>query len=153
MNRIPRTVRWVLAVSLLFLVAMTLARVFSWYVFHTPGTENEPLASVFWLGARYDARMVAIFAMVMLLLSAFRQLNPFRHNSAKKGWRIFLVTISILLTLFYVVDFLHYRYLNQRLNASALAFLEDAKISVGMVWQTYPVLRLLIAIVVMAWVL
>lgn len=153
MNRIPRTVRWVFAIAFLLLFAMTAARVFSWYMFRVPGMEAPGLARTFWLGLRYDARVVAIIGLVFLLLASLPPLDPFRNNNARIGWKLYFVLASLLLTVFFVIDFLHYRYLNQRLNASALSFLEDAKISAGMVWQTYPVFRILLAVIVLTWLL
>jgi glucan phosphoethanolaminetransferase (alkaline phosphatase superfamily) len=52
--------------------------------------------------------------------------------------------------LFYFVDFAHYAYLSQRLNASVLNYLQDAGISMNMVWQSYPVIRLLAALVLLS---
>jgi phosphoglycerol transferase MdoB-like AlkP superfamily enzyme len=52
------------------------------------------------------------------------------------------------LILLYIVDFAHYAYLSQRLNASVLNYLEDAGISLTMVWQSYPVIKLIIGLVI-----
>lgn len=153
MNRIPRTVRWVFAISILLLLAMTAARVFSWYMFRLPETETDNIFPTFWLGFRYDARVVAAIGLFFLLLSAFPALNPFQNKKARRIWIIYYILVSLLLTIFFVVDFLHYRYLNQRLNASALSFLEDAKISAGMVWQTYPVFRIILSVIVISWLI
>ncbi len=63
----------------------------------------------------------------------------------------------MLLVFFYAIDFQHYDYLHQRLNASVLNYTEDAKISFGMVWQTYPVVKIifiiLIVIIILLWLI
>ena len=56
-----------------------------------------------------------------------------------------MVTIALL---FFAVDFAHYAYLEQRLNASVLNYLEDARISITMVWQSYPVIRIILGLIV-----
>ncbi len=50
--------------------------------------------------------------------------------------------------LVYTIDFAHYAYLSQRLNASVLTYLEDAAISTAMVWQSYPVIWILLGLAV-----
>ncbi|MBC6492370.1 LTA synthase family protein [Flavihumibacter stibioxidans] len=153
MKRIPRNIRWLLAICLLLVLAMSIARVFSWYVFRLPMAETGLAGRTFWLGFRFDARVAAVLGLVILLVTSFRPLNPFLNSRAKKVWQWSLTLVVLLLTLFYVIDFLHFRYLNQRLNASALSFLEDAKISAGMAWQTYPVIRILISVIALTWLL
>lgn len=131
---------------------MGAARVFSWYEFRpTVSGEGSDLPA-FLLGMRYDARIAAAITFLILVLASIPRLNPFRNPAAVKGWNLFLAFICLVLTMFYVIDFLHYRYLNQRLNASALSFLEDASISAGMVWQTYPVIRILLVVIVATWI-
>lgn len=48
----------------------------------------------------------------------------------------------------YTFDFFHFAYLRERLNASILNYAEDAGISLKMVWQSYPVIKTLIAWVI-----
>jgi len=73
---------------------------------------------------------------------------PFKSATAGKGWLSFAGLFSVILIVIYVFDFLHLSYLSQRLNASALSFLQDAKISTAMVWQTYPIIRILLGITI-----
>ncbi|MEP6467489.1 MAG: LTA synthase family protein [Parafilimonas sp.] len=48
----------------------------------------------------------------------------------------------------YAVDFEHYDYLHQRLSVSVWNYTSDAKTSMSMVWQTYPVVTLLVLILI-----
>ena len=146
MPQAPRLIRWILSLAIFFLVAMTLLRVGAYLVF-----KHEPMSWVqvfpaFWLGWRYDARVVATAMFVLLSLGGWPGIGAFRGTLGRRGWLILLGVFSGALIVFYVCDFLHYRYLSQRLNASALSFLADAKISAAMVWQTYPVVRLVLGI-------
>lgn len=96
----------------------------------------------FLLGFRFDVRVVAALALTVMALGLWRKLSPFLSRVAAGGWVGFWAIAFALLSMFYIADFLHFRYLNQRLNASVLGFLEDAGISFGMAWQSYPLLRI-----------
>lgn len=151
MRTLSRLLLWTLAVFFILVLAMTAARIFDWYAFRIPATDSGEVGSTFWLGIRFDARIAAAVALFILLVASLRPFNPFVNKRAIKGWNIFLAFVCLVLTIFYVVDFLHFRYLNQRLNASAMSYLQDASISAGMVWQTYPVIRILLVVLVATW--
>src|SRR3546814_15551596 len=54
----------------------------------------------------------------------------------------------------YIVDFGHFSYLGVRLNASVLRFFQDGMDTFQMVWESYPVVwlvLLLIASIVLTW--
>lgn len=143
----PRLIKWIFYLDLFFLLIMSLLRFATWSLFKTDQVSFGASFPAFLLGIRYDARIVSAFSLMLLLLGSIRQLHPFRSSGAKKFWIFFASFFGGILIVFYVFDFLHFRYLSQRLNASALSFLEDTKISSAMVWQTYPVVRILIGII------
>lgn len=89
-------------------------------------------------------------AMIILWLFLQKNCNPFENNVSKKIWKTYFFASTLLLVFFYVMDFQHFDYLHQRLHASVLNYTEDAKISFTMVWQTYPVTRLILAILLTA---
>ena len=146
-NRIPKLLQWIIISMFLLLVLMFFYRLFFFYYYSLPG---RPITgSAFLLGLRYDARVLAVIGLSMLLLSFFSWLNPFKNKRAKKFWVIFQSIIFLLFLLFYVADFYHYDYLQQRLSASVFNFLPDAKISFGMMSQTYPLFSITIIIIVL----
>lgn len=126
---------------------MTLLRLVTHFAFTRAGISLGDIAPAFWLGLRFDARVVAAALLPLLVLGSVPVLSPFRNEVARRGWLVFLGAFAGALIVFYTADFLHYRYLGQRLNATALGFLADAKISGAMLWQSYPVLRITAAIV------
>jgi phosphoglycerol transferase MdoB-like AlkP superfamily enzyme len=109
--------------------------------------------SSFALGLRFDLRAVCVLMLITMLLGSFKALSPFHSQAARTGWKIFFGLVVYILVLFYFVDFAHYAYLSQRLNASVLNYLEDAGISMKMVWQSYPVIRLLILLLVITFLI
>lgn len=99
-------------------------------------------------GAATVVIVVVLFALIFLWLFTKKKCDPFANTFAKKIWKIYFIVITILLVFFYAVDFQHFDYLHQRLNASVLNYTQDAKISFSMVWQTYPVIKIILAIAV-----
>jgi phosphoglycerol transferase MdoB-like AlkP superfamily enzyme len=138
--QMPGTIRWILSTGLIFLIVMTLFRL-GLYLFF--GREDHVLPS-FWLGLRFDLRVVCMIMLTMLVLGSIKFLSPFK---AKTFWLVILTLAAFALVLFYAVDFAHYAYLRQRLNASVLNYLEDAAISMNMVWQSYPVIWIILGLV------
>ncbi len=91
-----------------------------------------------------------LFALFFLWAFSVKNCNPFLNRMSKRVFQVYFFVCSVLLGLFYAVDFEHYDYLHQRLNASILNYGGDAKISMNMVWQTYPVFTLLFFIMLFA---
>jgi len=147
MNRIPKTLRWVISIAGVLLLVFTLMRFGLYFAFNKQGNSFSDLFDAFWLGLRFDLRVVAIISLVILILTAIPALNPFKRRGARTFWNWFIFILCFALLLFYVADFAHYAYLTQRLNASVLNYLEDAAISMKMVWQSYPVIWLILALV------
>jgi phosphoglycerol transferase MdoB-like AlkP superfamily enzyme len=90
-----------------------------------------------------------LFALILFWLFKRKSCNPYQDIVSRKIWNWYFIIITIFLVLLYAVDFQHYDYLHLRLNASVLNYLQDLNISLGMVWQSYPVMKLLLGIVIL----
>jgi phosphoglycerol transferase MdoB-like AlkP superfamily enzyme len=123
--------------------------------FKPANIEVSSLISSFWLGLQYDLRWISIVLLPIACLSLFPKFSPFYSERCKKGWAIYLAVITLLLLFFFGADFGHFAYVSTRLNASALNFAEDAKISFEMIWQSYPIVWILAgllgAVAMMTW--
>ncbi len=148
LQRVPKLLRWIFSVVLVLLLAMTVGRFIFYFAYNPPGKAFS--GSAFIMGLRFDARIACVTGLVMLLLCAFPFIHPFKNNKAVVFWNIFLTIVFVLLVLLYTIDFYHYDYLHQRLNASVLNYLQDAGISYKMMWQTYPLVKVSIAIIIIA---
>ncbi|HXB92142.1 MAG TPA: sulfatase-like hydrolase/transferase [Puia sp.] len=132
---------------------MSLLRLTLFVSFSRQGHSFSSVLPSFLLGVRYDLRYAGILEAVLLIVGSITMLNPFRSARGKK-WALFLIGMAgFLIVFFYSVDFAHYSYLSQRLNASVLNYLADAGISANMVWQTYPVLRIFLLLIVGTWLI
>ena len=99
------------------------------------------------MGLRYDLRIVSFIGLsVFILFSIFK---PFASLQKQKIFNILLALIFFIFLIFYGGDFYYYDYLQQRLSAAVLNFAQDAAISAKMMWQTYPLIKILIIIIVL----
>lgn len=152
-SKLPSLIRWMLFIGGVFLLLFTGMRLGLYLIFNKHGYSFGQLLDAFWLGLRFDLRTISLVLLVILILGSVPQLNPFKNIWARKVWNVILVLVTLLVLFFFVVDFAHYAYLVQRLNASVLNYLEDAGISLTMVWQSYPVIRLVLGLVIITWLL
>ena len=113
LQRIPKLLRWIFSVALIFIITMTICRFIFYWAYNPPGKAFS--GSAFIWGLRFDARIAAIVGLAILLLTAFTFLNPFKNTGAKKIWNFLLPLLFVLLLLFYF-----YRFLSLRLPASTI---------------------------------
>jgi phosphoglycerol transferase MdoB-like AlkP superfamily enzyme len=145
MIKLPRLLKWVISIFIFFFVLLTAFRLLFYFVYKPAGYVFP--FDAFIMGARIDLRSVCILCLFILLLSAFPVLHPFKNLKSRIFWNILLTVFFVLAIFFYVVDYFHFDYLHQRLNASVLNYLQDAGISLSMVWQTYPVIKIIILLI------
>ena len=94
-----------------------------------------------------------LFILILVWLFRTQNCNPFENSLSKTIFKIYFFIVTVSLVLMYVIDFQHYDYLHERLNAGILNYAEDAKISMNMVWETYPVIILIFVVILCTGVL
>lgn len=154
-RRVPKTIQWITKLFLIYLFIFTTFRVATVIFFKPENTGVLELGSAFWLGLKYDLRWIAIILLPIAILSLFPRLSPFKSERGKKFWTVYLGIVTLLVLFFYGADFGQFAYINARLNADALIFAEDPRESIQMVWESYPVVWILIglagAVLMMTW--
>ena len=150
---LPKTIRWTFYSGFVFLIIMSLLRIVFANYFSAPASADNNLTSSYILGFRYDLRYVTIVMMLTLLLSYIKPLNPFDKKLGKQIGIITWMLFSSLLLLFYTADFIHYAYVHQRLNASILSYIDNPLISMQMMWQSYPIISIIVIFLIVEWVL
>jgi len=130
---------------------MSLLRLALFLAFSRQGHSFVAVRSSFLLGLRFDLRYVAILELILLLIGCFGGVKFFGSRAGRRLTLGFTGIAAFLVVFFYSVDLAHYSYLSQRLNASVLNYLSDAGISANMVWQTYPVFRMLLLLFAGVW--
>lgn len=145
---LPKTLQWVINLLLIFLLLFTFFRLVTFVVFRPEGEEISGLFSAFLLGLRFDLRWISLLLLPIVLASLWPKYSPFYSARNKKFWTWYLASVTFIVIFFFAADFGCFSYNKTRLNASALNFAEDPKTSMMMLWQSYPMFWLLLALLV-----
>jgi phosphoglycerol transferase MdoB-like AlkP superfamily enzyme len=148
--KIPKLIRWIFAVGVIFLVWMGIMRLIFYFSFNHAGNPFSTLGSSFLLGFRFDLKMICFLLALMLFAGAPKFSDPFLSAVSRNVFFILLGIACFVTSFIYTIDFAHYSYLNLRLSASILNYMQDAGISMTLVWQNYPVIRMLLAIILVS---
>ncbi|MEJ7611592.1 MAG: sulfatase-like hydrolase/transferase [Ferruginibacter sp.] len=154
--RVPKTIQWLVKLFLIYLFIFTAFRIATVICFKPDNLGWSDLFPSFWLGLKYDLRWISFILLPIPVLSVFPRLSPFYNETSKKYWTVYLGIITLLVLFFYGADFGQFAYINARLNADALIFAEDPQESLQMIWQSYPIVWILLglfgAVLMMTWV-
>jgi phosphoglycerol transferase MdoB-like AlkP superfamily enzyme len=145
---VPLTIKWITMLGLIYLLIFTILRIATVVLFIPANTNIISLLPSFRLGFRYDAKWISILLLPIAVLSVYPRFSPFHSNKNKKWWSYYLAFATLFVLFFFGADFANFSYNHTRINASALNFAEDPSISLKMLWQSYPVVWLLSALVV-----
>ena len=150
--KVPRYIQWIVLTGIIFLLLMTLLR-FALVLIFGHNVSFSSLVPSFILGFRFDLRMISIVSLIIFLIGSIKILHPFQTKAGRAISFWLYGIFSAMFCLLYAMDFFHFAYLSQRLNGSVLNYASDAKISVNMMWESYPIIKLafflLIGIVVL----
>lgn len=153
--KIPKTILWVINLFILFLVIFTIFRVATYLAFKPKNFSLGDGIPSFLMGMQYDLRWIAIILLPIVVISMVPRLSPFYASQNKKWWTWYLAIITFIVFFFFAADFGSFSYNQTRLDAGAMNFVEDPGISLRMMWQTYPlvwmVLGLVIAVLLFRW--
>ena len=144
--RVPKTVQWIIKLFIIYLCMFTAFRIFTVIFFKPGATGIFELIPSFWLGLKYDLRWITIALSPIIILSVYKKFSPFHSNATKKGWTIYLAVITLIIMFFYGADFGNFSYNHTRIGASALNFKDDPYEMFRMVWETYPIIWILLGL-------
>ena len=147
---IPRLFKLLLAITFLTLIILFTLRLVFWLIFNNPGDPipTNDLWYAFYLGTKFDLRLALYVLLPLYHLGWIKCLSPFRNKYTRRVWLIYLVLAASSVLMLYLIDFGHYAYLNKRVDATVLRFLSNFSTSTEMVWQSYPVVPWILAIIV-----
>ncbi len=147
--KIPRYIQWIVLTGFIFLILMSLLRLVLVLSFKIPSNTSTPFFNVFLLGLRYDLRDVCIASLLIFLIGSVPALHPFEKKWGRRTSFFIWTVLIVVFALFYTIDFANYSYLSVRLRANLLNLLQDTKTSLGLVWQTYHVGWIILALVLL----
>ncbi|SDD97555.1 LTA synthase family protein [Niabella drilacis] len=155
--KIPKTILWVINTGLVLFALFFIFRFITFFAFKPPGISFDDCVPSFALGVQYDLRWISIFLLPVILFSYRRSFSPFYSARNKRIWTWYLAIVTFLLFLFFIADMVSFSYNRTRLDAGAMNFVEDPGISLNMIWQTYPLVWILVglaaAIICFKWAL
>jgi len=146
--KFPKLLRFLLVFITSLTLLFVLMRVAFYIAFNDPSaplTTHDLLKSM-WLGFRFDLRMVVVMVAPLFFLGWIKWFSPFRYSIARNIWLGYLSLIFAIYAMFYVIDFGYYAYLSTRLDFTSVRFLQDPAISAEMVWESYPVVWIALAL-------
>lgn len=153
--KIPKTLLWVVNLLLIFLLIFTLFRLATFLAFRPKAVSFGDVVPSFLMGIRYDLRWISIILLPVVVASAFPRLSPFYSSRNKKWWTWYLAIITFIVFFFFAAGFGSFSYNRTPLDAGAMNFAEDFAISWRMMWQTYPmvwmILGLIVAVIFFRW--
>ncbi|MCW3467550.1 LTA synthase family protein [Chitinophaga nivalis] len=153
---IPRYIRYVFVQTLyLFLLMLMFRTIFYLFFFKTTITDNAAIAKAWYLGVKFDIRLTLILIIPIALLALIARNGFFTSKAIRNTNFIYFFIVYLVLTLLYILDLGHYDYLGLRLDPSVLRFLAKGERAdnARMVWQSYPVVRGALAIIVFMYLL
>ncbi len=145
---VPLTIQWLLMLWFIYLIIFTLLRIATVVLFIPSSISVSSLLPSFWLGFRYDAKWISIILLPIAILSIYAKFSPFYSERNKKLWSFYLAITTLIVLFFFGADFGNFSYNHTRINASALNFAEDPGISLKMLWQSYPMVWLVTALII-----
>jgi phosphoglycerol transferase MdoB-like AlkP superfamily enzyme len=145
-NKLPPFLQ--MFISLLFRITALffLLHLIFYYLFEP---KELPLSSsdtftALWLGFRFDLRVAIALLLPLFFIGWIPWISPLRSVLFRKIWVVIISIGFAFIALVYAVDFGHYSYLSTRIDFSAMRFLQDAAISAQMMWESYPIVWILI---------
>lgn len=141
-----RRLQYLLALTALFFTTMALMRAVFFVgfspLYNNPDFTTESLLTAWGIGLRFDLRLALLMTLPVAAACYLPLVGLLRVRLTRLATRLYVLLALAALILTYFTDFGHYAYLGDRLNVTALRFLQDFAISTQMLWESYPVIQI-----------
>ena len=143
---VPITIQWIIWLWIIYFIIFTLFRIATVFLFRPSDIPVSSLFPSFWLGFQFDAKWIAVILLPIAIISVRARFSPFYSEKNKRLWSYYLALATLIVLFFFGADFGNFSYNHTRINASALNFAEDPIISFKMLWQSYPMVWILLGL-------
>lgn len=138
--------------ALMFVVSVAFLQLYkgAFYLYFSEVFAPAPASEIHqavWVSMRFDFRLSLILILPPCLLAMVLPGRFFSGRGFKRFSRSYFTVIGVLLTLLLMADLGNFSYTGERLNASLAEFAKNPLISLGMLWQSYPVVWGILGIV------
>jgi len=144
-----RRIQFLFKSIIIYFFLLVLLRILFFIIFNSD-SETYTLGSLIkalFIGIRFDLRLAVLVNFPLMIFCTMPIVNVVRSIWVRRISNLYIYLFTGLLLLFYSVDMGHYSYLSRRVDVSVLRFLENPQISAQMVWESYPVIIILILLI------
>jgi len=141
-----RRIQFLFKSIIVYFLLLVLLRIIFYLIFNSE-SETYTLGNLFkalLIGIRFDLRLAVLVNIPQMIFCAMPFVNIIHSVWMRRISDLYIYLFTGMLLLFYSVDMGHYSYLGRRIDISVLRFLENPQISAQMVWESYPVIIILI---------
>jgi len=141
-----RRIQFLFKSIIVYFLLLVLLRIIFYLIFNSE-SETYTLGNLFkafLIGIRFDLRLAVLVNIPLMIFCALPFVNIIHSVWTRRISDLYIYLFTGMLLLFYSVDMGHYSYLGRRIDISVLRFLENPQISAQMVWESYPVIIILI---------
>ena len=141
-----RRIQFLFKSIIVYFLLLVLLRIIFFLIFNSE-SETYTLGNLFkafLIGIRFDLRLAVLVNIPLMIFCALPFVNIIHSVWMRRISDLYIYLFTGMLLLFYSVDMGHYSYLGRRIDISVLRFLENPQISAQMVWESYPVIIILI---------
>ena len=142
----PKTLLWVINLLVIYLALFTSFRLAMLIAFMPQEEQVVNIIPSFLLGLRFDLRWISLMLLPIVVASLYPAYSPFHSGRNTRLWTWYLAAVTFIVIFFFAADFGCFSYNKTRLNASALNFAEDPLTSAIMMWESYPIVWMLLAL-------
>ena len=153
-QRIPNYIKYIF-VQLFSIAAFAFLfrLVFYFFFAQLNSALTSEIQQAFLLGFRFDIKLATLIVFPIAILLFIINQRFFRNNIYKKISTLYFTIMYLVLTVFYLIDFGYYDYLNIRLDAASLRFLSNLDISTQVLFESYPVYKGLFGLLILGIIL
>lgn len=150
-GRLLRMLLLIFLASLILLGAFRLVQLLALTRNALTSEQTGDLARAFWMGLRFDAKVLSILYLPLgFLLAATVPLKPTTHatwtTSVARWWGFVVMTFLLILG---VIDLFYIQFFQEHLNITAFGIIDDDTSAVlRSVWTDFPVLRIALGLAI-----
>lgn len=151
--RIPKTIRWILSCGFLFLILMSLYRISIFLFFDYYDIGGKQMLDIFFMGVRFDLRVVSVFTLGMLLLSFWPHTHFFKTDIGRYTAFFCYFLFIVGLIVFYAADMVSLFVFKNRLNGTLISDLVKSTPKGLLYKQGAPWTIIFLSTIVASWLL
>ncbi len=150
----PNYIKYIfINVFFLFVFAFSFRFIFYLFFAKLDDISLQEIQKAFELGIRFDVKLATLILFPLAILILVVNYRFFKFSIYKKIASTYLTLLYIICSLFYLFDFGYYDYLATRLDATALRFTTNLKISTQVLFESYPVFKALFGFIILGFML